>query len=395
MNLQQLRELAAAAMPEAPTVRYFIERGGTERRPARGHCAQGICECFPPYRGYLCEHEDRPRLPQHLRAVIHYIIAESESDLVDIERSLSTLWMQYNRHLDYPVVVFHEGLSAAARQRIVHASQNRVWLVLLPNFNAVPPEWVIQAHELGQDFSVGYRAMTRWRSGPIFLEPALAEFDFAMTLDTDSYFPAAIKADPFEFLNSNGLKAVFPHLGRESASVVVNFMHYFLLYCKLKGLHPRRTRMVAALIETNFKWYQQCLMLDMEVLRLDWFRSDTYQDMFRYMDSTGGFWLHRWGNNPFRTFAVALLLEDDDVRSLELPYAHQDYCSCGAGAPPCQWHPERGAKWCGEDARNGDIRAGDLGEALLDLQPWRGTERQRKQFKADEIRDFMSSGRSF
>lgn len=395
MSRELARQLAAAAMPEVPTLRYFIERGGTERRTARGHCAQGICECFPPYRGHLCEQEDPPRLRQDIRAVIHYILAETASDLDDIERSLSTLWIHYNRHLDYPVVIFHEGLSPSARQRIVYASENRVWLVLLPNFNKVPPEWVVAAHELGQDFSVGYRAMTRWRSGPVFLEPALAEFDYAMTLDTDSYFPAVVKADPFEFLQKHGLIAAFPHLGRESASVVVNFMHYFLLYCKLKGLHPRRTRMIAALIETNYKWYQQCLMLDMEVLRLDWFRSDAYQDMFRYMDSTGGFWLYRWGNNPFRTFAVTLLLEDGNVRSLDLPYAHQDFCSCGPGAAPCEWNAERGLMWCMPVASEESvgIAAGDLAEALLDLQPWRGTERQRRQFQAEEIREFVLGGK--
>ena len=41
-----------------------------------------------------------------------------------------------------------------------------------------------------------------------------------------------------------------------STKVVVNFMHYFLLYCRLHRLDPRRTRMLSALIEKNFKWYQ-------------------------------------------------------------------------------------------------------------------------------------------
>merc|ERR1719394_1854723 len=114
-------------------------------------------------------------------------MAETERDLMDITRSLSTLWQRYNHRFDYPVVIFHEGLSAGARRRIIDASENRVWLSLLPRFAEVPPEWSQPAKEMAQDFSVGYRAMTRWRSGPVFLEPALARFDYAMTLDTDSY----------------------------------------------------------------------------------------------------------------------------------------------------------------------------------------------------------------
>lgn len=384
-NREVLREYAAAELREVPTLRYFLEQG--EQR--RGRCAEGLCECFPPYRGSMCEHLDQPRVPQSIRAVIHYITAETERDLVDLARSLQSVWLRFNQHSDYPVVVFHEGLSREARLRIIGASENRVWLALLPRFKEVPAEWASRAQEMAQDFSVGYCAMTRWRSGPVFLEPALESFDFAMTLDTDSYFPADLAADPFEVVQREGWVAGFPHLGRESASVVVNFMHYFLLYCRLKDMHPRRTEMLASLIESNFKWYQQCLMLDIEVLRLDWFRGAAYQDLFRYLDSTGGFWLHRWGNNPVRTFAVALLLEDRDVRSLDLPYAHQDYCSCGPGALPCRWDKQLRLHVCEDAATPRPIAAGDLAEGLLDLQPWRGTARQKQRFRPNDIHQFV------
>jgi len=285
---------------------------------------------------------------------------------------------------------FHEGLSLSARQRIILASENRVWLSLLPRFTEIPVEWSRACRETAQNFSVGYRAMIRWRSGPLFLEPALAQFDYAMTLDTDSYFPGDVDLDPFEFIHTQGLIGAFPHLGRESASVVVNFLHYFLLYCRIRGLHPRRTRMLASLVEKNFKWYQQALMLDIEVLRLDWFRGGDYQDFFRFMDSTGGFWLHRWGNNPFRTFAVGLLLNDSDVRFLSLPYAHQDFCSCGILQGSCEWDSESGAYQC-PTASSGfpASAASDLDIGLTDLQPWRGTERQKTMFSVGDVNRFV------
>ncbi|CAE7939762.1 KTR3 [Symbiodinium sp. KB8] len=326
------------------------------------------CRCLPPFRGPLCELEDPPRVQQKLRAVIHYITAETERDLQDLERSLTSLWIHFNKGYDYPVVIFHEGLSNKGRERIVAASENRAWLALVPRFKEVPPEWAEVSRQRASEFAVGYRAMTRWRSGPVFLEPALAGFDYAMTLDTDSYFPGPLGEDPFEVLHAQGLAAMFPHLGRESASVVVNFMHYFLLYCRLQKLDPRRTRMLAALIEKNYKWYQQCLMLDIEILRLDWFRGPVYQDFFRYMDSVGGFWIHRWGNNPVRTFAVTLLLEDKDVRTAFLPYAHQDFCSCGAGRA-CQWISEKEEYTCDEKSEPAAIAMEELAEGLLDLQP--------------------------
>merc|ERR1712072_448031 len=100
------------------------------------------------------------------------------------------------------------------------------------------------------------------------------------------------------------------------------------------------------------------------------------------MDSTGGFWLHRWGNNPFRTFAVGLLLDDVNVSSLVLPYAHQDYCSC-AGAGACTWDAVKKSYNCQEAGEgSGKVGVDDLAIGLLDLQPWRGTERQKKRFDA-------------
>ena len=90
----------------------------------RGSCGEGICECLPPYRGHLCELEEKPRKPQKLKAVIHYMMAESarspvdsdwnqrsnvdifcqfnevlieEHDLLDMERSLKSLWIHYNQ----------------------------------------------------------------------------------------------------------------------------------------------------------------------------------------------------------------------------------------------------------------------------------------------------------
>eukprot|EP00929_Paragymnodinium_shiwhaense_P086827 TRINITY_DN47242_c0_g1_i1.p1 TRINITY_DN47242_c0_g1~~TRINITY_DN47242_c0_g1_i1.p1 ORF type:complete len:1081 (-),score=242.82 TRINITY_DN47242_c0_g1_i1:561-3803(-) len=385
---EELNVMAASIFEEVPTMRYFLGRPSASGRSTRGHCAEGICECFPPYRGRMCDVEDGPRSQQAVRAAIHYITAETERDMLDLERSLSTLWLRFNKQRDYPVLVFHEGLSAAARWRIVTASENRVWFVLLENFKVMPTEWKEQADSMASEFSLGYRAMIRWRSGPVFLEPALADFDFAMTLDTDSYFPQNFASDPFEVIAAEGLTAAFPHLGRESASVVVNFMHYFLLYCRLKNLHARRTEMLAALIERNFKWYQQCLMLDMEVVRLDFFRGQQYQDFFKYMDSTGGFWLHRWGNNPVRTFGVGLLLDDKDVRSLVLPYAHQDFCSCGANAEPCSWDASQKMYVCPE-GQLGAFALKDLGEGLMHLQPWRGTDWQHKAFKEEDIRTFV------
>ena len=47
-------------------------------------------------------------------------------------------------------------------------------------------------------------------------------------------------------------------------------------------------------------------MNDIEIVNLQWFRGEEYMDYFRFLDSTGGFWIHRWGDHAIRTLAVAM-----------------------------------------------------------------------------------------
>ena len=80
-----LKDLAVMVMVETPGLRYFLGQ-----RP-RGQCGEGICECLPPFRGALCDLEDPPRQPQQLKAVIHYMMAETVGLLRAFRRSISSL----------------------------------------------------------------------------------------------------------------------------------------------------------------------------------------------------------------------------------------------------------------------------------------------------------------
>ncbi len=62
----------------------------------------------------------------------------------------------------------------------------------------------------------------------------------------------------------------------------------------------------------------------------------------QYLDSLGGWWLYRWGNNPVRTYQAALFLEDREIAFLNIPYAHQDFCTCGNTGLQCR--PDRQAE---------------------------------------------------
>ena len=121
----QLRAWAIAQEKEIPGMRYTLQSSG------RGRCVQSFCECFPPYRGPLCDFEEGGfHVARNFSAVLHYLTSDMEEDVDELTHSLPRLWKRFNARFDYPVVIFHDGLSEKNRRRIVLSSKNRIWVCI-------------------------------------------------------------------------------------------------------------------------------------------------------------------------------------------------------------------------------------------------------------------------
>ena len=95
-------------------------------------------------------------------------------------------------------------------------------------------------------------------------------------------------------------------------------------------IHPRSTKLLQDFVkEDDVLWNYKLYMNDIEIVKLDFFRSDPYQDYFRYLDSMGGFWLYRWGDHAMRTVALAMWVDESKILEMDVPYGHQGYCKCG------------------------------------------------------------------
>lgn len=337
-NPQSWRTWELQDPPEERGKAHLLESAG------RGRCLSrlGFCECFPPYRGRFCESEEpgSKDKEREYRAVLHYLVGDREKLLNDFVRTLPLLWARFNSRFDYPVVVFHDGMAPESRKRILEASPNRIWFAYVDDYKAVPA--FLQGRmeiDLG-GYSVGYRGMCRFRSGPMFMQPVMNKFDYAWTLDTDGYFPADIYSDPFERMWQTGKIYGYSHVSRDQASAVQHFWEFCRLYLESKGIDPKGTRMMrritdALVLRDTYwhEWNRVLFMNDIEITQLAWFRGEQYQDFFRYLDSVGGFWLYRWGDHAVRTIAIALFLDPGKLIKMGVPYGHQSTCRCGEEHP--------------------------------------------------------------
>jgi len=328
------KQWAVEQLKELPGMRYFLEKG------KRGRCVRDFCECFPPYRGPLCQQLDvgSRDAERNFTGILHYLTSDDVTDIEDIGHSLPRLWHRFNRQYDYPVVVFNDGLSYEHRRQIVQSSDNRIWFAYVDDYLDVPdmiakdPTRRAMLDEV--KWSIGYRGMCRFRSGTIFLQPVMGNFQYAMTLDTDGYFPASVEYDPIAAMHEGNYIYTFSHLLPDLPGAVKHFWDYSLMYMRMKGIDPRGTEILRQFVrEDDLQWNYQLYMNDIEIVQLDWFRSEPYQDYFHYLDSVGGFWLHRWGDHAVRTIAVGMWLPKDRVYEMDIPYGHQNYCRCSGAWP--------------------------------------------------------------
>lgn len=105
--------------------------------------------------------------------------------------------------------------------------------------------------------------------------------------------------------------------------------------------------------------YNMChFWSNFEIARLDWFRSEEYEQFFQMMDRSGGFWMERvsgnsarldsgcayasanlsqWGDAPIHSLAAGALLGVKDIHYFrDFGYRHTTIQHCPANAPARQ-----------------------------------------------------------
>ena len=325
---------------EVPGLAYAI-RG-------RGRCVVGVCECFPPYRGDLCADVDAEVEATATKTALVTLMPDRPTEIAELEYALRTWWNLFNVRFHYPVVIFHDGLAAASRARILAAAPHRIWFAFVEGYAAVPPVFQTapkEAYARRTRTSLGYRASCRFMAGKVFEQPVMRDMEYIWWLDSDAYFPARIPYDPLRDLRDRGLIYGWSHIMMDQPLAVKGFWDITQLYMKTKRIDPRESVFLREITmgsvtaaspeidpeEKAVIWKYRTIMADTQLLYVPWFRDPDgpYMDYYHYLDSHGGWWQNRWGDTAVRTMALGMFLAPTQHQQYQdLPYAHQDYCRC-------------------------------------------------------------------
>jgi hypothetical protein len=75
--------------------------------------------------------------------------------------------------------------------------------------------------------------------------------------------------------------------------------------------------------EADGSWDRSYYYTNFEIVHMPFFRGRQYQTFFEDLDSTEGFYAHRWGDAPIRLLGLAMYAQPEQVKLLDLPYAHK------------------------------------------------------------------------
>ena len=165
------------------------------------------------------------------KGVIAYLTSESADDLRMLKHSLRLLQTNLLARFEYPVIVFHDGLSEAEQSEIRAAGPQALWLeqIKLPGLPSCLNEndlqerinraalhrasLIVQRSNGARDKSqIGYRYTNRWVHGLMGYERAFDPYDYVMRLDTDSFLINPVDVDPFKALAEGGHAVAIPHV---------------------------------------------------------------------------------------------------------------------------------------------------------------------------------------
>jgi len=252
-----------------------------------------------------------------------YLTSDSQEDLKDLFQSLRLLHQNFQVvHGNYRVIIFYDRLTDEQKEFVRSSGVEQLQFALVnlevPDDTSRRFNSKILKRYLG--YGIGYRGMCRFFSGPIFHHEAMRDVEIYMRLDVDSFILEKMPFDPFRELVERKASYAYLATGKEEEPFAVNLGSNFTSIASTLGINLRIMDNFSPSLDWDLSFYYT----NFEVSRLDFWRSAVYSQIFDYLDSTGGFFLHRWGDGPVHLLAVAYLLQPEQVlRWDRVPYWHQ------------------------------------------------------------------------
>eukprot|EP00892_Ulva_mutabilis_P007266 jgi/Ulvmu1/4911/UM201_0003.1 len=297
-------------------------------------------------------------------AVIVILARNEEADALTV--TIANFEEMFNSRYSYPYVFLNDvPFTQDFKAAMVEVASGLCTFATIPREYWEVPQWINHSRveegmqKMEKDgviygSSLSYRSMCRFNSGFFFRMPELAKYDYYWRLEPGVRFLCHIRFDPFQYIRTHRIKYSFVIMLPEIAKTVPQLFQLTTQYQRSHQLphdHLDRFR------NHHLKWNLCHYWSNFEIADLNFFRSEQYIDYFNYLDKTGGFFYHRYGDAPVHSLATALFLDPGEVHFFdEIGYEH----------PPFAHLPVGKAAKAGECLTKEQVERGGEGSIVLD-----------------------------
>ncbi|ODV83013.1 glycosyltransferase family 15 protein [[Candida] arabinofermentans NRRL YB-2248] len=182
--------------------------------------------------------------------------------------------------------------------------------------------------------SESYRFMCRFNSMYFYKHPILYDYDYYWRVEPSIYYSCDIMEDPFKVLIDNnkeyGFTLSMTEFPKTIATLWQTSLEYFQNENVIDKLPSNDENLLGYISDDNGLNYNLChFWSNFEIAKLDFYRSELYENYVDYLDKAGGFFYERWGDAPVHTIAVAFLMNRDKVHLFQdIAYKHTVAGSC-------------------------------------------------------------------
>ncbi len=259
-----------------------------------------------------------------------YLAHNSEEDLLDFDKSLNLLYINYLKDHPCDVLVFYENTFEQYIDQFCnnHPDIKFVWQKItfdLPNYpvdikTQIPVFFPHPTHGNGPvgwghpGFSMGYRHMCRFFSGAMYEDRVLQGYEYYCRLDTDSFILEKIPYNIFEYAQKHNIfyGYIKDAVQMDNMAVAKNFGKTALNFLKESGIRDINLEPENKMYYTNF-----------EIGYVPFFRSGIYKDFFDYIDRSGGIYIYRWGDAIVKYMGISLSMKPENRWAItDIVYQH-------------------------------------------------------------------------
>jgi len=262
-------------------------------------------------------------------AVIFSLVRNSE--LEGMLSSIAHLESRFNYKYHYPwFFANNEPFDEEFKQRISEAVSGETKFIEIPQEYWSYPDFIdqekakisrmkAQSDKIMYGGSESYRHMCRFNSGFFYRLKELESIDYYWRVEPDVKFKCDIPDDPFRRMRKEGKIYGFNMGLNEDSRTISTLWRDVKQFFKTNPELLSEPNNMKFLSDDDGESYNLChFWSNFEIGDLNFFRSEAYSKFFEYLDKKGGFFYERWGDAPFHTIAVSLLLPPDKL--MFVPY---------------------------------------------------------------------------